>query len=272
MTTEKKRMRTLSICNLKGGVGKTTTAVNLSGILATEFGKKVLVVDNDQQGNASQFFGVFDIDSSGTAEVLCMEESICNVIKHTNSPNVDVLPGNMNLAAANRELMLTSGGMPREIRLREALKEVESEYDFCIVDNGPSLDFNFDNSIVASDDFIIPVKIDKYAFYGVKFIFERIEGLKYWNDSINFMGCLVTMQHNSSQLEREGEQWLAEGHSNTEYHKYKMLSTKIKYSPRVNDSTFSSDLITVSSVRSLAAKNYRALAAEYLAEIAKIKK
>ena len=68
-------MRTLSVCNLKGGVGKTTTVVNMAGVLAVEFNKKVLVVDNDQQGNASQFFCVFDIDASGTAEVLRHEQN-----------------------------------------------------------------------------------------------------------------------------------------------------------------------------------------------------
>ena len=122
-------MRTLCICNLKGGVGKTTTAVNLAGILATEFNKKILVVDNDQQGNASQFFCVFNPELSGTAEVLCMEETLSDCIRKTSNPNLDVLPANMNLAAANRQLMVESGGMPREIRLREALLEVRDEYD-----------------------------------------------------------------------------------------------------------------------------------------------
>lgn len=139
------RMRVLCVCNLKGGVGKTTTAVNLAGILATEYGKKVLVVDNDQQGNASQFFGVFSPDNHGTAEVLCLEENIRDVIiNQPNNPNLAILPANMNLAAANRQLMIESGGMPKEIRLKEALCEVADEYDFAIIDNGPNLDYSFD--------------------------------------------------------------------------------------------------------------------------------
>ena len=258
-------MRTLSVCNLKGGVGKTTTVVNMAGVLAVEFNKKVLVVDNDQQGNASQFFCVFDIDASGTAEVLCMEENIRDCIRKTNNPNIDVLPANMNLAAANRELMIKSGEMPREIRLREALLEVRDEYDFAIIDNGPNLDFSFDNSLVATNDYIVPVKIDKWALYGVSFVQQRVKAMsQYWNPNINFVGCLVTMQHNNNTLEREGAEWLESGHDSTGQQRYKLLRTKIKYSPRVNDASFSSEIITVKSVRSMAAKNYRDLAAEYL--------
>lgn len=258
-------MRTLSVCNLKGGVGKTTTVVNMAGVLAVEFNKKVLVVDNDQQGNASQLFCVFDIDASGTAEVLCMEENIRDCIRKSNKPNIDVLPSNMNLAAANRELMVESGKMPREIRLREALLEVKDEYDFAIIDNGPNLDFSFDNAIIASNDYIVPVKIDQYSFYGISFIQERVKAImQYWNPNINFVGCLVTMQHNTNALEREGEEWLEKGHESTGQQRYKMLNTKIKYSPRVNDTSFSSEIITVKSPRSMAAKNYRDLAAEYL--------
>ena len=160
--------------------------------------------------------------------------------------------------------------MPIQIRLREALKTVADDYDICVIDNGPNLDYSFDNAMVASDDFIVPVKIDKYSFYGIGIMLERIKGLSRWNPNINFMGCLVTMQHNRNQLEMDGEKWLAEGSDITGTHKYKIMRTKIKYSPRVNDSTFASELITVKSKRSMAASNYVELAAEYLEEISKV--
>lgn len=265
------RMRVLCVCNLKGGVGKTTTVVNLAGILATEYNKKVLVIDNDQQGNASQFFGVFDPAGRGTAEVLCLEENIRDVIiRQPNNENLSILPANMNLAAANRQLMMESGGMPREIRLKEALCEVADEYNFAIIDNGPNLDFSFDNAIAAADDYLIPVKIDKYGFYGIDFIQGRVRAMHYWNPDINFLGCLVTMQHVTNKLEREGVEWLANGE--TALHApCKILDTKIRYSPRINDTTFSSELITTLSNRSMAAKNYKELAAEYL-ELIKVAK
>ena len=261
-------MRVVSIYNLKGGVGKTTTATNLGGILATQ-GKRMLVVDNDQQGNTSQFFQVWSPEAEGTAEVLCLERNIKDVIQKVED-NISVLPSNINLAEANRVLMVNQSGMPIQIRLREALKTVADDYDICVIDNGPNLDFSFDNAMVASDDFIVPVKIDKYSFYGIGIMLERIKGLSYWNPNINFMGCLVTMQHNRNQLEMDGEKWLAEGSDITGTHKYKIMRTKIKYSPRVNDSTFASELITVKSKRSMAASNYVELAAEYLEEISKV--
>lgn len=262
--TKTKKMRVLSICNLKGGVGKTTTAVNLAGILASDFGKKVLVIDNDQQGNASQFFQVFHPDNIGTAEILCMENDIRDCIKNTSNKNIDVITANMNLAAANHALVSRMSGMPTQIRLREALKRIEHEYDFAIIDNGPNLEVSFINAIVASDDYIIPVKIDKYSFYGISTLMEQIINLEYWKPCINFVGCLITMQHNRNHLEAEGVEWLAGGHDSTQQQRYKIMNTKIKYSPRVNDTTFSSEIITVLSSRSRAAANYRELAAEYL--------
>lgn len=264
----KRKMRVLSICNLKGGVGKTTTAVNLAGILATDFGKRVLVIDNDQQGNASQFFQVFHPDHIGTAEILCLENDIDDCIKKTSNPNIDVVPANMNLAAANHDLISRTSGMPTQIRLREALKQVADIYDFAIIDNGPNLEVSFINAIVASDDFIIPVKIDKYSFYGISTLMDQIQDMSYWKSRINFVGCLVTMQHSGNQLENEGVEWLAGGHDSTGNQRYKIMNTKIKYSPRVNDTTFGSELITVLSGRSQAARNYKELAAEYLEFVA----
>lgn len=264
----KRKMRVLSICNLKGGVGKTTTAVNLAGILATDFGKRVLVIDNDQQGNASQFFQVFHPDNIGTAEILCLENEIDDCIKKTSNPNIDVVPANMNLAAANHDLISRTSGMPTQIRLREALKQVAEDYDFAIIDNGPNLEVSFINAIVSSDDFIIPVKIDKYSFYGISTLMDQIQDMSYWKPHINFVGCLVTMQHSGNQLENEGVEWLAGGHASTGNQRYKIMNTKIKYSPRVNDTTFGSELITVLSGRSQAARNYKELAAEYLEFVA----
>ena len=253
---------------MKGGVGKTTTAVNLAGILATDFGKRVLVIDNDQQGNASQFFQVFHPDNIGTAEILCLENEIDDCIKKTSNPNIDVVPANMNLAAANHDLISRTSGMPTQIRLREALKQVAEDYDFAIIDNGPNLEVSFINAIVSSDDFIIPVKIDKYSFYGISTLMDQIQDMSYWKPHINFVGCLVTMQHSGNQLENEGVEWLAGGHASTGNQRYKIMNTKIKYSPRVNDTTFGSELITVLSGRSQAARNYKELAAEYLEFVA----
>ena len=160
-------MKTISIINLKGGVAKTLTADNMAHVLAVFHKKRVLLVDNDKQGNTSKAFGVHSYDEKSLSDVLTARRmDVREVIKKTRFENIDVLPANMTLIRANMEVMMDTT-RPQQTRLRAALDPVAGQYDFCIIDNAPDINISTINALVASDDVIIPIKIDKYAFDGL---------------------------------------------------------------------------------------------------------
>lgn len=250
-------MRVLNICNLKGGVGKTITAVNMACI-AAEKGLKVLVIDNDQQGNASQFFQRYGYNEPGMAELMSRKATILECMQHTNNPDIDIVPSNLNLATADRELNNLIG-IPREFILKKALKDVEGVYDLVIIDNAPSLSISVINALVAGDDVIIPTKADRFTFAGVDSFIQTLNDVKnFWNDKLNFMGCLLTFYRNTP-VNTQGAEYIDNN--------YIMMNTKIRYSEKVNESTFGSNAITVYSKRSGPAKDYTALVNEYLQKV-----
>ena len=171
-------MKTISVINLKGGVAKTLTAGSMAHILATYHGKRVLLIDNDKQGNTSKTFGVHSYDDKSVSDVLTARRlDPWEVIKKTRFDMIDVMPANMSLIRANLEVMLDTSARPQQTRLRDALNTIaaESFYDFCIIDNAPDINISTINALVASDDVIIPIKIDKYAFDGLEELKEQIE-------------------------------------------------------------------------------------------------
>ena len=154
----------VSIANQKGGVGKTTTSINLSTILAKK-GKKVLMIDADPQGNASSGIGVDreDIELS-VYDVLINDVQMNNVVKKTNIKNLSICPSNINLAGAEVELVSM---MSREHRLKEKLDVIRDDYDFIIIDCPPSLGLITLNAFTASDSVLIPVQCEYYALEGL---------------------------------------------------------------------------------------------------------
>lgn len=250
-------MKTYNICNLKGGVGKTITAVNVACILA-EKGHKVLLVDNDQQGNASQFFGAYGYDRPGTAEILGRKANIRECVQHTKFEGLDIVPSNLNLAGAERELSAICG-VPREQILKKALSEVAAEYDFCIIDNAPSLSIAVINALVAGDFVLVPTKADRFTFEGVASLLATVRDVReFWNPGLKFLGCLVTM-YRRNEVNIQGAAYLKAC-------EYPIMETYIRYSEKVNESTFGSEAITTYSQRSGPAKDYRALVKELLKE------
>ena len=161
-------MKTISIINLKGGVAKTISAVNIAHILAVIHNKRVLLVDNDKQGNASKMFNLHSYDEPSVAEVLTdRSASLEAIITPTQYKNLDLIPANMNLLRANLQILLDSS-RPQQTRFRTAFKAILSDYDYCIIDNAPDINISTINALVASDDVMIPIKIDKFAFDGLK--------------------------------------------------------------------------------------------------------
>ena len=260
-------MKTISIANLKGGVGKTITTINLSYLLASEFGMRVLVVDNDQQGNTSQFFGRYDYEHPGMSEVMLRKCDDANdVIQKTNNPNLDIIASNLSLAMAERQVQSEAGGCPQQVRLREVLKKVDAWYDYCIIDNAPSLGMCVINALVASDFLVVPAKIDRFTFDGIESLLEQAKQMReYFNPYLRLLGTLVTCYRRNDSNE-SGEEYLKQAEQ------YKVFDHHIRYTEKVDESTFSSEPIMVHSKYCGAAKDYRGWAQEVLEKIAEGRK
>lgn len=166
--------KVVSIANQKGGVGKTTTSVNLSTILAKK-GKKVLMIDADPQGNASSGVGIDKDVEESVYDILINDTEIEKVAKKTNIKNLSICPSNINLAGAEVELVSM---MSREYRLKEKLDPIKDNYDYIIIDCPPSLGLVTLNAFTASDSVLIPVQCEYYALEGLGQLINTINLVK----------------------------------------------------------------------------------------------
>jgi len=182
-------MKTISFINAKGGVGKTTVADNTAYILGEMYGMRVLVIDIDKQGNTSQFFEVDKEDQRNLADVL-VDESMENVIRKTKYKNIDVIPADMNLAAANM-ILLEDQDREQHSVLKRVLTKFADQYDFCIIDNAPDVNVSVLNGLVITDEVIIIANPDEYSLSGIKTMQEQIDLARLYNPNINFRGCLM---------------------------------------------------------------------------------
>ena len=144
----------IAVANQKGGVGKTTTSVNLSACLGV-LEKKILLIDADPQANATSSFGINDIEN-GTYQCLEHQKSAIKCIQKSSSPNVDVMPAKLDLVAAELELVDNDS---REFMLKNALQEVKNNYDYIIIDCAPSLGLITINALTAADSVIVPIPV-----------------------------------------------------------------------------------------------------------------
>lgn len=192
--------RIIAIANQKGGVGKTTTSVNLSASLA-EHGKKVLLVDCDPQGNATSGLGINKSTIQKTIyDILINNVEVKYALQVTNY-GVTVLPSNINLAGAEIELVAT---IARESKLRNALETVRNDYDYIIIDCPPSLGLLTINSLTAANSIIIPIQCEFYALEGVTQLMNTIELVKSsLNPLLAIEGVVMTMYDTRTRLSQQ---------------------------------------------------------------------
>lgn len=188
----------ISIVNQKGGVGKTTTAINLGSYLA-HLGKQVLLVDVDPQANATSGLGI-DVNNleEGIYEAIVGTRDIFDVIKKTKQKNYELVPANPSLAGAGVELV----GLPeREWRLLNILKKIRDNYDYIIIDGPPSLGLLTVNNLVAADEIIIPIQSEYYSLEGLGQLLETIDLVKdNLKPELLIKGAVVTMYDKRNRL------------------------------------------------------------------------
>lgn len=191
----------ISLANQKGGVGKTTTSVNLGADLAT-MGKKVLLIDADAQGNATSGVGIQKSDiQKDIYDILVNEEPISEAIIPSKHEGLDIVPATIQLSGADIEL---TPQMARETRLLNALKSVSDQYDYVLVDCPPSLGLITVNAFTASDSILIPVQTEYYALEGLSQLLNTVQLVKkHFNPDLDVEGVLLTMYDSRTKLGRQ---------------------------------------------------------------------
>lgn len=254
-------MKVLSIINLKGGVAKTISSVNIAHILAAEHGCRVLIIDNDKQGDASKFLGLHGYKHKGTAELMTERNvDMACLIQPTKFHGLHIVTANMNLLTANLEVMLDQQ-RPQQTRFKKALDKIQQQYDYCIIDNAPDINISTINALVASDDVMIPITIDDFALDGLAELMEQINNTREdLNPELNFKGCFITQYDRTNEADQQGEEYL-------KTLDYPVFETHIRRSPKVKPSTFERMPILAYSPTCAASRDYRNLVNEYLGNV-----
>jgi chromosome partitioning protein len=191
------------VTNQKGGVGKTTTTVNLAGYLAKN-GSRVLLIDLDPQGNATSGLGV-DKNTVKTSlyDVLVRETPLSEIRIKSNVKGLDVAPSSVVLAAAEVEL---ASQIAREHRLKQAIEKIKHEYDYIVIDSPPSLGILTVNGLVSADSILIPVQTEFYALEGLSQLLHTVQRVRMnLNPNLGLLGVLLTMYNKNTLLSRQVE-------------------------------------------------------------------
>lgn len=249
----------ISIINLKGGVAKTTTAVNFAYELAAR-GERVLIVDNDKQGNVSKAFRCYDpLDKFNVAYLMMIKDAdVSKTIKKTRYENIDIIPANMNLANANMSVMMDMSRQ-QQTRIHKAFADggIYAKYDYIVIDNAPDINISIINALTISTNVIVPLIIDQYSMDGLDILNEQLQQVKEdFNEGINFDGCLVT-QWQKNDVNIEGLEVIKKS--------YPVFDTKIRRTnAKVQESTFAKIPLIEYSKRCGASVDYRKFVDEWI--------
>ena len=245
----------IAVANQKGGVGKTTTAVTLSAILAKK-NKKVMLIDADPQGNATSGVGIEKEMEKSVYELLVEDTGINETLQDSKIKNLKVCPSNINLAGAEVELVSM---MSREQRLKEKLEEVKNEFDYIIIDCPPSLGLITLNAFTAANSVLIPIQCEYYALEGLGQLINTINLVKkHLNKSLEIEGALLTMYdirtNLSNQVVKEVKNYFGD----------KVYKTVIPRNVKISEAPSYGMPITVYDSRSKGAKSYEKFVKEFL--------
>lgn len=263
-------MKIINFLNLKGGVAKTFSVVNI-GYELWRRGYKVLLWDNDKQGNLSQLYGRYDAESIAPVRKILRGdwENFEELIQSTDYKGMDILTANMSIFGTVWNLMKESSSEMTEKYQRFLESKIDGEtlgerYDYCLIDNPPDISLNVLNALKITDEVIVPVKIDESALEGLEVVAEQIEDAKVLNPSLALSGVLVTAYQNTDG-EKAGLEWLCRewDNANSKNHqKYPVLGV-IRYSKKVTESSFLRKPIYEYSPCCGAAQDYKKFVTSY---------
>ena len=253
----------ISIANQKGGVGKTTTAINLSAALARE-GKKILLIDADPQGNATSGFGIEKNNIENTMyELMLGDCTVKDCIISNIKRNLSIIPSNVNLAGADIELI---GKDKKEFILKDEIDWVKSDYDYIIIDCPPSLNTLTVNAMTTSDTVLVPIQCEFYALEGISQLIYTINLIRErLNPILNIEGVVFTMYDSRTNL---SQQVVANVKENLSQY---VFSTVIPRNIRLAEAPSFGEPITDYDPRSIGAKAYVDLAKELIKKNRKLK-
>jgi len=249
--------RIIALCNQKGGVGKTTTSINLGATLA-EYGRRVLAVDFDPQGALSAGLGVPTHDVPTIYELLLgSNTAVVDTIAHTSTPGLDVIPANIDLSAAEVHLV---NEVAREQILARVLRQVSDKYDVILIDCQPSLGLLTINALTAAHGVLIPLECEYFALRGVALLVETVEKVRdRLNPAIRLDGILATMYDARTLHSREVLSRVVEAFGP------QVLETVIGRSVKLPDASVAAEPVTMFAPEHAVTESYRQLARELVA-------